>query len=95
MAAGTSEDSLTAAGAKITSREETMSEDRRSQDSPGAEDAALASAGEPHSEEAEEPREEIRSPTPEELDAREENFARPRKPMGPTQDAAETIPEEP
>jgi len=70
-----------------------MSVDRSSQDNPGAEDAALASAGEPHTEE--EAKEEIRPPTPEELDAREENFAGPRKPMGPTQDAAETIPEEP
>ena len=72
-----------------------MSVDRSSQDSPGAEDAALASAGEAHTEETEEAKEEIRPPTPEELDTREENFTGPRKPMGPTQDVAETIPEEP
>lgn len=35
------------------------------------------------------------APTPEDLDARERNFARPRKPMGPVADEVpETRPEE-
>jgi hypothetical protein len=94
MAESAPADGLTVGGAETTLGEEKMvSNDRSSQDSSGAEDAALASAGAP-SEEAEEAREEVSSPTPEELDAREENFARPRKPMGPTQEVAETIPDE-
>lgn len=62
----------------------------------GAEDAALAQAGEPS-----EPSEALEetpdgTPTPEELDARNEHFNRPRKPMGPTPgQVPETIPEEP
>jgi hypothetical protein len=67
--------------------------------STGSEDAALAQAGGPHgSTEAREEavREEVarEAPTPEELDAREEHFTGPRKPMGPTEDVDETTPEE-
>ena len=60
-----------------------------------AEDAALAQAGEPHgsSDERAEAFDEG-APTPEELDAREENFSRPRKTMGPGQEVPETIPGE-
>ena len=58
-----------------------------------AEDAALASAGEP-SEMPEGALEERPGPTADELDAREERFG-PRKPMGPTAGMVpETVPEE-
>ena len=66
-----------------------------------AEDASVAQAG--PAEKLPEPGEprpqgeaEGRTPTPEQLDRREERFTRPRKPMGPTEGRApETVPEEP
>jgi hypothetical protein len=62
----------------------------------GAEDAALAHAGEPSEpSEAHALTAEESTPTPEELDARNEHFSGPRKPMGPTAgQVPETIPGE-
>jgi hypothetical protein len=61
-----------------------------------AEDAAVAQAGEPHgSSESMELTPDEGTPTPAELDAREEDFTGPRKPMGPTEEIPETTPEEP
>ena len=73
-------------------------ESQPSRQGPGyvAEDAALGSAGEPHgrSDEAREESAQGQTPTPEELDARDERFG-PRKPMGPTAGVApETVPED-
>lgn len=62
-----------------------------------AQDAALARAGEPRG--ASEARAESigeETPTPEELDAREERLATSsRKPMGPSRQVEQTIPEQP
>ncbi|MFN2477732.1 MAG: hypothetical protein ABR615_00950 [Pseudonocardiaceae bacterium] len=65
-------------------------------DHEGAEDAALAHAGEPSKpSEAHELTADEGTPTPEELDARNEHFSGPRKPMGPTSgQVPETIPVE-
>lgn len=62
-----------------------------------AQDAALAQAGEPHgTSEAQAASIDEATPTPEELDAREERLATsPRKPMGPLPQVEQTIPEEP
>ncbi|MBA2308087.1 MAG: hypothetical protein H0W01_02020 [Pseudonocardiales bacterium] len=61
-----------------------------------AQDAALAHAGEPQrSSEAREARADEQAPSREELDAREERVTRPRKPMGPTNEVEQTLPEEP
>ena len=61
-----------------------------------AEAAFVGDAGEPQR--ADQPgvaRTEQAPPTPEELDAREERLAAPRKPMGPVQSATpETVPDE-
>lgn len=63
------------------------------------EDAAVAQAGEPHG--AAETRELTKddgAPSPADLDAREENFTGPRKPMGPPPEGdpvPETTPQEP
>jgi hypothetical protein len=73
-----------------------MSEETSNPQEEGSEDAALAQAGEPQEEsEALEARPDEGAPSPEELDAREERFTRPRKPMGPTREVEETVPEEP
>jgi len=58
-----------------------------------AQDAALAHAGEPQR--SSEARADERAPSREELDAREERVTRPRKPMGPTNEVEQTLPEEP
>ncbi len=64
----------------------------------GSAHASVASAGEPHgSSDTRDLAFEAGGPTPEELDAREEKLAGPRKPMGPTDgddDVPETIPED-
>jgi len=72
--------------------------DSSPEDATGAQDAAVASAGEPQQLDEEAPAAAAvdDAPTAEDLDAREANFTRPRKAMGPeTDDAPETIPEEP
>ncbi len=78
-----------------------------SQDSEGttvemAENASVGQAGEPQglnqhpAPQAESPQAEDATPTPEELDARNEAFSGPRKPMGPVESAnPEAVPEEP
>jgi hypothetical protein len=71
--------------------------DRPGQDE--AIDASVSHAGEPHgsTDTRDVTREEGVGPAPEDLDAREEAFTRPRKPMGPTErqdDVPETIPPE-
>jgi hypothetical protein len=69
--------------------------DSSPEDATGAQDAAVASAGEPQQLDDRAPAA-AAAPTAEDLDAREANFTRPRKAMGPeTDDAPETIPEEP
>ena len=77
-----------------------------SQDSDGtsiemAESASVGQAVEPQgldregAPRAETPQAEEGAPTPEELDAREEAFTGPRKPMGPVESVnPETVPEE-
>jgi len=61
-----------------------------------AESASVAEAGEPqHLDRAGGPQEQQPSPSEEELDARDEAFRRPRKPMGPVGGGnAETVPDE-
>jgi hypothetical protein len=61
-----------------------------------AESASVGQAGEPQrADRAGGPQEEQAPPTPEELDARDEVFSRPRKPMGPVETGnPETIPDE-
>ena len=78
-----------------------------SQDSEGttvemAENASVGQAGEPQgldqqgAPRAESPQAEDGTPTPEELDARNEAFSGPRKPMGPVESVnPQTVPEEP
>jgi hypothetical protein len=78
-----------------------------SQDSEGtsvemAENASVGQAGEPQglnqqgAPQAESPQAEDATPTPEELDARNEAFSGPRKPMGPVESVnPETVPEKP
>lgn len=63
---------------------------------PPTADASLAQAGEPQrlSEARDESEGAAQTPSHEELDARESNFTRPRKPMGPTEGIAQTSPEE-
>jgi hypothetical protein len=70
-------------------------------DRPGQQgvDASVGHAGEPHGSEdtRDVTREEGVGPAPEDLDAREEEFTGPRKPMGPPgadDDVPETTPEE-
>ena len=78
-----------------------------SQDSDGtsvemAENASVAQAGEPQglnqqgAPQAEGAEAEDATPSQEELDARNEDFSRPRKPMGPVESSSpqQTIPEE-
>jgi hypothetical protein len=61
----------------------------------GAEDAALANAGEAQRGQAG-AQADVSPPTAEELDERDENFTKPRKAMGPDQGGvSETIPDEP
>ena len=67
-----------------------------------AENASVAQAGEPQgldqqgTPQAESPQGDDGTPTPEELDARNEAFSGPRKPMGPVEDVnPETVPELP
>jgi len=67
-----------------------------------AENASVGQAGEPQgldqqgAPQAESPQAEDVTPTPEELDARNEAFSGPRKPMGPVDTLnPETVPEEP
>ena len=61
-----------------------------------AEDASLASAGEPHREsEAQAGGIEDAAPIAEELDRRERRLTRPRKPMGPSSGVEPTTPDEP
>jgi hypothetical protein len=72
----------------------TSESDRSADDS--AETAFVGDAGEPHRGEESGPRADQAPPTDEELDAREEHFTRPRKPMGPVQSSTpETVPDEP
>jgi hypothetical protein len=63
-----------------------------------ATDASVGYGGEPHgsADTRDVTPEEGAGPTPEELDAREERFTGPRKPMGPEKEAEvpETIPDE-
>jgi hypothetical protein len=78
-----------------------------SQDSEGttvemAENASVGQAGEPQGRDqqgaphAESAQAEDATPTPEELDARNEAFSGPRKPMGPVESVnPQTVPEEP
>lgn len=78
-----------------------------SQDSEGttvemAENASVGQAGEPQgldqqgAPQAESAQAEDATPTPEELDARNEAFSGPRKPMGPVESVnPQTVPEEP
>jgi len=78
-----------------------------SQDSEGttvemAENASVGQAGEPQgldqtgAPQAESAQAEDGTPTPEELDARNEAFSGPRKPMGPVESVnPQTVPEEP
>ena len=56
--------------------------------------ASVGDAGEPHgsTDTRDKPREEGIGPAPEDLDAREERFTGPRKPMGPS-DVEDDIPE--
>jgi len=64
----------------------------------GAQDAAVASAGQPQRIDERAPAAAAAedAPTAEDLDEREARFTRPRKAMGPeTDDAPETVPEEP
>ena len=58
--------------------------------------ASVGQAGEPQrADEAGEARADVAPPTPEELDAREEEMKGPRKPMGPERSGIpETIPDE-
>ena len=68
-----------------------------------AENASVGQAGEPQglnqqgAPQAESPQAEDATPTPEELDARNEAFSGPRKPMGPVESGnpQQTVPEEP
>jgi hypothetical protein len=67
-----------------------------------SENASVAQAGEPQgldqqgAPQAESPQGEDGTPTPEELDARNEAFSGPRKPMGPVESVnPESVPEEP
>jgi hypothetical protein len=67
-----------------------------------AENASVGQAGEPQgldeqgAPQAESPQAEDVTPTPEELDARNEAFSGPRKPMGPVESVnKQTVPEEP
>jgi hypothetical protein len=67
-----------------------------------AENASVAQAGEPQgldqqdAPQAESPQDGDGTPTPEELDARNEAFSGPRKPMGPVETVnPETVPELP
>ena len=67
-----------------------------------AENASVAQAGEPQgldqqgAPQAESPQDGDATPTPEELDARDEAFSGPRKPMGPVESVnPESVPEEP
>ena len=67
-----------------------------------AENASVAQAGEPQgldqqgAPQAESVHDGDATPTPEELDARDEAFSGPRKPMGPVESVnPESVPEEP
>jgi len=68
--------------------------DRPADDS--AETAFVGNAGEPHRAGGAGRQADEAPPTAEELDAREERFTRPRKPMGPVESSTpETVPDEP
>ncbi len=72
-----------------------MSQDSSGTTSEMAESASVADAGEPERLEEGGPQEDIAPPSPQDLDARDEQFSRPRKPMGPVDTAnPETIPTE-
>lgn len=72
-----------------------MSQDNTEMPMEMAESASVADAGEPQRSEAGGPQEEVAPPSPQDLDARDEQFSRPRKPMGPVDSAnPETVPTE-
>ena len=72
-----------------------MSQDTSGTPTEMAESASVADAGEPQRAEAGGPQEREAPPSPQDLDARDEQFSRPRKPMGPVESAnPETIPTE-
>lgn len=76
-----------------------MSDPTDRRDPPQTMNANVGQAGEPHGrvDTRDASRDQGDGPSPEELDAREENFTGPRKPMGPADegdDVPETTPEE-
>jgi hypothetical protein len=72
-----------------------MSQDNTEMPMEMAESASVADAGEPQRSEAGGPQEDVAPPSPQDLDARDEQFSRPRKPMGPVDTAnPETVPTE-
>jgi hypothetical protein len=72
-----------------------MSQDNSGTPMEMAESASVADAGEPQRSEAGGPQEDVAPPSPQDLDARDEHFSRPRKPMGPVDTAnPETVPTE-
>jgi hypothetical protein len=72
-----------------------MSQDSSDMEMEMAESASIAEAGEPERDEAGGPQAEEAPPSPQDLDARDEQFTRPRKPMGPVEAGnPETIPTE-
>jgi hypothetical protein len=72
-----------------------MSQDNTEMPMEMAESASVADAGEPQRSEAGGPQEDVAPPSPQDLDARDEQFSRPRKPMGPVDSAnPETVPTE-
>jgi hypothetical protein len=72
-----------------------MSQDNTEMPMEMAESASVADAGEPQRSEAGGPQEDVAPPSPQDLDARDEQFSRPRKPMGPVDSAnPETVPAE-
>ena len=72
-----------------------MSQDNTEMPMEMAESASVADAGEPQRSEAGGPQEDVAPPSPQDLDARDEQFSRPRKPMGPVDTANhETVPTE-